>query len=368
MKKIIHVHSDNKFIHDSERYANEFFDNEIMVLDSKNASNKEYHNKALFFEPNPGNLTKILAVANSADALVIYNLDFFKSQIVNRIDKGVKVIWRFFGTELYSRKPHLFLSTKSKPFFVSKIIKGSIKSIFRSFFPYEKSFYRAIKRSDAITCVFKEEYEYLTRHWNNLPRFIPLSLEHHRNYSNEIDFKLEYPKENIVIIGNSRAFYNNHLDSLELVEHSKSVRKLNIKVLFNYGAENKYTSAVREKAKLVKVELIDSFIDPNEFIGFYGPVAAFIINSYRQIALGNVFMALHKGVKVYLNSENPTYQWLKREGLYIFNMEALENDLETGQIYLAKSEIEHNLKGLKKLKEGKTKSEFIFQVRELLNE
>jgi hypothetical protein len=27
MKKIIHVHSDHKFIHDSERYAGEFFEN-----------------------------------------------------------------------------------------------------------------------------------------------------------------------------------------------------------------------------------------------------------------------------------------------------------------------------------------------------
>jgi dTDP-N-acetylfucosamine:lipid II N-acetylfucosaminyltransferase len=347
---------------------NKFFVNEIMVLDSKNPSNKEYHNKAIFFEPNQGNLNKILAVANSADALVIYNLDFFKSQIVNHVDKRVKIIWRFFGTELYSRKPDLFLSRKSRSFFVSKIIKGKIKSIFRFFFPYEKSFYRAIKRSDVITCVFKDEYEYLIQHWNHLPRFIPLSLEHHRNYSNEIDFKLDYPKKNIVVIGNSRAFYNNHLDSLELVKKSKHVRKLNIKVLFNYGAENKYTSAVREKVKLVKVELIDSFIAPNEFIDFYGPVAAFINNSYRQLALGNVFMALHKGVKVYLNSENPTYQWLKREGLYIYNMETLENDLETGQVYLAKSEIEHNLKGLKKLKEGQSKNDFIFQVCELLNE
>ncbi|WP_343486614.1 hypothetical protein [Allomuricauda sp. d1] len=368
MKKIIHVHSDNKFIHDSERYTDESFINEIMILDSKNSSNKEYHNKALFYEPIPDNLNKILAVANSADALVIYNLDFFKSQIVNRVDKRVKIIWRFFGTELYSRKPHLYLSTKSKSFFVSRIVKSKVKSTFPFFFHYEKSFYRAIKRSDAITCTFKDEYEHLTRHWNHLPTLIPLASEHHRNYSSKIDFKLDYPKKNIVVIGNSRAFYNNHLDSLELVQRSKHAQKLNIKVLFNYGTENTYTHEVRKRAKLAGVELIDSFIAPNKFIDFYGPVAAFINNSYRQLALGNVFMALHKGVKVYLNSKNPTYQWLEGEGLYIYNMEILENDLKTGQVYLAKSEIEHNLKGLKKLKEGQSKSDFTLQVLELLNE
>ena len=79
MKKVIHIHSDHKFIADSERYSGEFFDNEILILDTKNSSNKEYHNKAQFFDPKLENLNEILAVVNTADAIVIYNLDFFKS-------------------------------------------------------------------------------------------------------------------------------------------------------------------------------------------------------------------------------------------------------------------------------------------------
>ena len=154
MKKIIHIHSDHKFITDSERYNSEFFDNELLILDTKNSSNKEYHNKALFFEPNPENLNEILAIVNTADILVIYHLDFFKSQIVNRVDKRVKIIWRFFGSELYSRKLHLYLSTKSRSFFIPRLFKEQVKSIFPFLFQNEKSFYRAIKRSDAISLCF----------------------------------------------------------------------------------------------------------------------------------------------------------------------------------------------------------------------
>ena len=126
-------------------------------------------------------------------------------------------------------------------------------------------FYRALKRSDAITCVFKEEYEYLIGNWNHLPKFIPLSLKG-IPLTKEIDFELEYPKSNTVVIGNSRSYYNNHLDILELVETCNLNKKINIKILFNYGAENAYTDKVREKATgIEKAALIDSFIPPHEF-------------------------------------------------------------------------------------------------------
>ncbi|MBD0849822.1 TDP-N-acetylfucosamine:lipid II N-acetylfucosaminyltransferase [Maribacter arenosus] len=367
MKKIIHIHTDYKFIVDSERYMGEIFVNEILILGTKNSSNSEYHDKAQFFDPHLEYLNEILTIVNSADALVIYSLDFYKSKIINRVDKRVKIIWRFFGTELYSRKLHLYLSTKSKSFVIPRLFKGQIKSIFRFIIQEEKWFYRAIRRTDAITCVFKEEYDYLIRHWDHLPKFIPLSLEN-RNYSKAIDFELDYPKKNTIVIGNSRAYYNNHLDILEIVERCKLDKKINIRLLFNYGAEDAYTHRVRQKVDdLERVTLLDSFIPPHEFIDFYGPVAAFVTNSYRQLALGNIFLALHKGVKVYLNKKNPTYTWFKEEGLYIYEIEHLKNDLETGRIHLTKNEIEHNLKCLNQLKEDHSKADFQLEVLQLLN-
>ena len=176
MKKVIHIHSDHKFINDSERYLGDFFDNELLILDTKNPSNTEYHNKALFFDPKLENLYEILAVVNTADILVIDYLDF-KSQIVNRVDKRIKIIWRFFGSELYSRKLHLYLSTKSRSFFKPRLFKDRVKRIFPFLFQNEKLFYRAVRRSDAISGVFKEEYDYLIRHWKHLPKFIALSLD-----------------------------------------------------------------------------------------------------------------------------------------------------------------------------------------------
>lgn len=367
MKKVIHIHTDHKFVAGSERYNGEVFDNELIILGAKNSLNEKYHNQAHFFEPNPKNLDKIVSFINTADILVIYQLDFFKSPIVNKVVKRIKIIWRFFGTELYSRKLHLYLSKRTKSFFRLEILKRNVKQYFPFFFQEEKNFYKALKRVDAITGVFKEEYEYLTRHFKNLPKFIPLSLDG-MHYAHVIDFELDYPKQNTIVIGNSRSYYNNHLDVLEMVEKCKLNEKINMKILFNYGAENAYTEKVREMAsEIEKASLIDSFIAPNEFINFYGPIAAFVNNSYRQLALGNILMALHNGVKVYLNTKNPTYAWFKNEGLYVYEIEDLKQDLETGQIHLTKDEINHNLKCFSRLKEVHSKKDFQLQILQLVD-
>ena len=65
MKKVVHIHSDHKFIADSERYEGEFFLNELIILDSKNSSNTKFHNKALFFDPKSENLKEIIAIVNN---------------------------------------------------------------------------------------------------------------------------------------------------------------------------------------------------------------------------------------------------------------------------------------------------------------
>lgn len=368
MKKIIHIHSDRKFISDSGRFEGENFDNELLILQDNNSTGKEYQYKARFIEANPENLNKIVGIVNSADMLVIYNLDFFKSQIVNLVDERVKIVWRFFGAELYSRKPHIYLSAKSRSFFKYRLFKDQIKRIFPFLFKNEKSFYKAIKKCHAIICVFEDEYDYLKSLWGQLPRFIPWSLESANYYTKKIDFNSEYPKEALMIVGNSRSHYNNHLDILELIDTCVVDQKLNIKLLFNYGSKNKYTEKVQEEAGgIANVSLIDSFIDSNEFVDFYGPVAAFVNNSYRQMALGNIFMALNRGAKVYLNENNPTYTWLKKEGLFIYEIKDVKNDLESGQVYLSKSEILHNLDCLKNIEDSNTTANFQSQIIELLN-
>jgi hypothetical protein len=116
-----------------------------------------------------------------------------------------------------------------------------------------------------------------------------------------------------------------------------------------------------------KATLIDSFMPAHEFNDYYGPVAAFVNNSYRQFSLGNIMSALHRGVKIYLNKKNPTYTWFKNEGLYVYEIADLKKDLETGNIHLTKNEIVHNLKCLRNLKDLYPNTDFHLQVMQLLD-
>lgn len=364
MKKIIHVHSDHKFIHDIGKYQGELFINELIILDSKNEYNKKYHDQALFFNPNQNSLKTISEIIDNADIVVFYELDFYKCQIVNLISINIIIIWRFFGNELYSRKLHLVLSRPTKLLLVKNILLWKFKSMAKVLFSEERAFYQALGRIDAMTGVFEEEYEYLTKYWSRLPKFITLALED--EYFKGVTDNISFSKSKTLVIGNSRSFYNNHLEILDLIKNYNVSDNLKIKIPFNYGDERRYTRKVKERAlTLNNVTIIDTFIPLEEYKNFYNKVGAVVNNSYRQFALGNIFLSLNKGVKVYLNTKSPTFRWLKTEGFYIYSIENLKEDLITGKLSLTKNQALHNLKNMEKLKLKKTKQDFQLEIYNL---
>jgi hypothetical protein len=60
------------------------------------------------------------------------------------------------------------------------------------------------------------------------------------------------------------------------------------------------------------------------------------------MAISNIFVALTKGVKVYLNRKNIVMQWLQREGFIVSPIDELAEDLENGNITLSPEDIMHN--------------------------
>lgn len=366
MKKVIHIHKDHKFIEDSSKFEGDLFENQLIILDSKNQYNKAYHNKAFFFEQNESVIDQILQRVNQADILVIYNLDLFKSIIINKAKKDILIIWRFFGSELYARKLNLVLSDKSQSFVSKKLLRWKIKLYLPFFFYAEKSFRKAMKRVDLMACIYEEEYKYLSMQWSYLPQFIQLPLVVFSSFVKD-DSQNYYPKENKLVIGNSRSIYNNHLEILEIIETSNPLENIQIIMPFNYGAEQEYTESVRAKAKsLSNITILEDFLPPKEYGNFFNSVAAIVNNSYRQFALGNIFAAIESGVKIYLNTNSPTYSWLTKEGYIIFSIENLSEDLKNGNIKLTQNQAKHNLYCLKDQKLRNNKADFQMKILNLV--
>lgn len=368
MYKLIHIHNDFKFFHDTLRYNNPLVYNEIifigevddLIIGRLQNLQLPYH---IF---NITEVDKILEMISVFDGIVFYSLNRIKIDILSKIDKNKKVFLRLFGYELYSLKRNKYLSKESLelsiPILLSKYsfkgylkrkIKRKLGLEFRINLQQQKELYSKI---NAILLVNRVEYDELKKDFY-LPKFIQVPLTRETPKISDLS-----NKKNEIIIGNSRSSWNNHLDVFRIIKKSKRFNDYKFNLFFNYGADNDYTEKVRNKANQNSFVLIEDFLDIQEFSRVYNTATALIINSYRQHALGNIFTAILSGTKVYLNKKSSTYTWLKQEGFYISEINELPRDIDNNKIMLTQEEYQYNINCYNKMRSNYTKINFIENV------
>lgn len=364
--KTLHIHTDNKFVYETKMYDGEYFDNKIIIFGKEESYKGLFSNSAKFFEKEQ--VYEVIELCKKADFVILYDLDFLKSQISLALPKDVKIAWRFFGYELYKKMKDRILSQKSKallprkkPTTIKSIFKSTLNSFYNKFkhdgLP-EELFQKAIDRIDYMLVLTKHEYTYLSKYWRNLPEFIELSKFDHT-------FKDEYfettinKKNNKIIVGNNRNIYNNHIDVLDMIEKVNNKEQYKFELLFNYGSESKYTQAVRNAVRNKPYfRLIDDFMTKEEFDSFYFDVSTLVINGYRQMAMANIFQALKYGVKVYLNKENIMMGYFLDNGIKVYSIDSLSDDIETENICLDKKTMQDNSRCLNNLYESYSLADF----------
>jgi len=339
--KIYHIFNDKKFISDVNSFENELVANTIILIgDFKNDTKNNQFNR------NFNSLKVITNFCKDADIVVLHQLDSFKTALANSLPKNVKVFWRFYGTEIYSRHQANFLSKRTKivlsknktPFFsrvynsfnykISKFIEEKI-------YNYNFNFQKALTRIDLFLGLFEEEYLLIKKLEPNLPKFVRFYYSQKKVIFNS---NLENRKP-LLIIGNSRNHYNNHLDILNITKDNNKI----IYILpFNYGSKSIYSSTVESMSKIQNIKLINSFLPINEYTKLINNSSAMVSNAYRQMAMGNIFLGLKNGLKIYLNIKNPTYHFLIKNNFLIFTMSDLKTDIKNENIILSKNEVKHN--------------------------
>lgn len=360
--KVIHIHTDYKFIIGSETFKGKYFENSIIIIERDKPYSGPFIENSTFFKNTKHDINQIIKICKDADLVVFYGLELIKTKIALRLPKNVKIAWRFFGYELYAKKRNVYLSEKTKqaiktdyhktPFKILKVFFRKIKTYF-SLFIFSGSpsilFHRANLRINFFLALSNEEYNHLTSYWK-LPAFIKLPIR--SNNCNKdvlrsiLPFK-QMDKLPIIIVGNSKNEFNNHFDLIDLIEQNINKKKYNFTLLFNYGSEKKYTTVVRQKVIGKKYfKTIEDFMPIENFKLLYKKTSALVINSYRQMAGANVFEGFQNGVKIYLNEKNVMLQWFKNEGFYIFTIEDFEDDLKNNNIFLTQEEANHNLQQL----------------------
>lgn len=342
--KIIHIHTDYKFIFNSDLFEGDLFDNLNVIIQLKENYPGDESEKIKLFKDNRNDRAKIVSLCKEADIVIVYDLNIVKCRIITQLPLKTVIIWRFFGYELYGKLKKMFLSEQSYIYekqnqknkfkvFIRKSI-SNINGLLRYKKTPIKMFYDAIKRLNYMYVLNEEEYTFLKQLWPILPPYLKFPIKEEFKPVNIITLINERCKTSpLVLLGNNRSFYNNHLDLIEIIERPSEKSNCKFIMLFNYGLDNNYAKAVRDTVnEKENIILIEDFLTKDEFQNFYKKPTALVLNSYRQLGVGNIFMAFNYGIKVYLNSKNVYYDWLKKEGFKVFSIEEFETDLKNNAI------------------------------------
>lgn len=355
--KAIHIHTDYKFIRCSYDFDGELFENQTIILQNNEPFNGTFKHKAILLGTSISDVKKAINICKSSDLVVLYDLNSIKCQIALAVPANVKVAWRFFGYELYERKKELFLSEKTLKFYLNR--RENNKNLLLNFFYYLKrkcnkkykcNFSKAVKRINYMLVLSNEEYSFLKNEWETLPEFIQIPRGFFSNSLKLPDKTKGLTSKPIIVVGNNRNLFNNHIDVIDLINNNPARSNYNFTLLFNYGPTGSYYHEIKDRVKNKPYfTLVEDFIAPEKFNDFYQDISALVINSYRQMAGANILLALRNGTKVYLNDKNVHMQWLKNEGFSVFSLAELDEDLKNGNVQLDRNTAEKNLKQLEKL-------------------
>lgn len=360
-KKIVHIHCDPKFISQMKKFQSPAFENKLIFLGCREDIPSAWQEGAVAVSPQKGNINKVVSECEQADLVVVYSLASLIPRIILRLPKSQKIAWRFFGYELYEKIPEKMLSPETcrilKEAGISRSYVDRIKGGILLFFPKWSSFNRSIKRIDYFLGFFSEEYELLRSFGFNLPPFLQIPLN---GTENAVWPDAPPIKKPILLLGNSGSFFNNHIDIIRVLQKCKRLPRVRIKLIFSYGGSSHYDEVVKKEAsKVPNIEFVERFLNISEFERIYQEAAALIINSYRQMALGNIFIALRTGTKIYLSEKNVTFHWLKEKQFKVFSVEHdLQPDLEESAFFLSREEAIHNYNKLVELRGSYTVEEF----------
>lgn len=362
VKKIINIHTDSKFIHGSEMFdIEEITENVIIYVGKRNdlGSSEEIS----VVEDSMFGINECLSICKDADIVVVWGLSTFHRYVLSKLPQNIIIIWRLLGYEFYSKHIFDFVSEKTKEVLLSANNKQKLRARFPLLYNVRNYFKRqsgnikrkknglysiikineAIENVDYIITLCKDEYILLKSYYKKFPEFLQIPYRNRGEFNN-------VEKKKRIILGNSGSYWNNHIDVIDRIPKSEIESDYNIDLLFSYGTADYYKQVIYSRIQQSNnVRLVETFMSIDEFEAYYNETLALVINSYRQHAMGNVFTALYRGTRVYLNKKNIMFSWLKKEGFIIYSVDEFYADYKNNEIVFSEVEAKHNIDTFKNL-------------------
>jgi hypothetical protein len=360
--KILHLTTDNKFI----QHAYDMFEcvfpgqNHVIMLRNsadchlfEDIDNIEYIKS--FDLINPLFIRKF----NGYDFVILHSLILPWINLVNKSPSDTKFAWIGWGYDYYdliaeSKDDLLLPDTRTLTHNMKNddSIKKQIASLIK--WPAKKLLFdnnkvQAISKIKSFSPVLYEDYLLLQNNIDikKLPQYIPW------NYGN-IDAKFKkcgeiYVEGNAILVGNSAAVTNNHLEVFDLLKNL-GVYDREIIVPLSYG-NPEYRDSILEIGSSMfgnRFEPLLEFMPMDEYIRTTKKCGFVIMNHIRQQAVGNIINMLYMGAKVFLNEKSPVYEFFNREGAVIYTTQELEHDKTLLNSHLSKEDVQTNISVIKK--------------------
>ncbi|WP_121628875.1 TDP-N-acetylfucosamine:lipid II N-acetylfucosaminyltransferase [Poseidonibacter antarcticus] len=334
---ILHIVPDDKFID----MAYNMFEkaspnnNEFMVVTQKD--------KFKYIKTTP--ITKItrkeILSKEFSDSLKKY--EFIVFHVLSDIDKklvlnakeNVKFLWLGWGFDYYCYLDKKLLDSRTLK------LKESLATS-KDFFG--KDILRSLKNFIKYNILYKN-IDNLEKVFNRINYFAPVLYEDYLLVQNQFKtFHLKYLdwnygtleedfiKEELIIsgknilLGNSASYENNHVEAIELI---KNLNLENRQVIcpLSYGLEDYAKEVIRHGETVLSnnFEALIDFMKIEEYNKIISTCSIVVMNHLRQQAVGNIVIMMYFGAKVFLNKDNPVYDFFINNGAIVFSMEELTN-------------------------------------------
>ena len=260
----------------------------------------------------------VVAGRSDWEGVVLNGLSFATGgKCLDRLPRTVSVAWYVWGYEAYgyfdALKARLLLPETLR---VQGVLEGhrnrrmplTVRRLRRS----ERNARKLLRRLDYCVTSLREEHELL------VGAGLPTSIQYHWGLVGSLN---DYVDEHEAAgagdsfqLGNSASPWNNHLDAFSLLcGPDRNARR--VVVPLGYG-DPRYRDMVAAAGREVlgkRFEPLLDFIPPDQYRAVIRTCGHVIMNHLRQQALGNIYDALWRGARVYLN-DTTAYRGLRRAG------------------------------------------------------
>jgi hypothetical protein len=294
---------------------------------------------------------KIRYLMNQAEYIFIHYLTNEISILLLNFTSKAKIFWVMWGNDLYKYLPLKLFDQET--FQLLKRFKNNLKSMF---FKFTHALYleirkKAIKKIDFIINTHRGDLKLLKKYFKTNIKWFPNAIYPNpvpfgrldRMEYNSIDVKFSFSNntQKLILLGNSGAPTNNHLD---ILLYLSKIKDQNFKIIcpLSIGAPKYIREVIKEGKKLFGEKFIPlvNFLEPKIYYELLKKIDLAVMCHNRQQGVGTLSILLYLGTPICMK-KNTTYFYFLDKGIKLFTIEQIEK-LISNEIKLDKNDLKKN--------------------------